>query len=282
MTLPIFIRVYLTSFGNVTKASIVALKTLRELAEKNNIERIELGFPYPIARVKDFSSKVKKEIKDIVGSFKTTCHTPMVNLASLNERKRQENLREMIESIEFSLEKGINQFVIHLAAAEMSKIPFFSWFKRGTADKINIELIRKTGEKSFLEIKDYFGKDKLIYGLENLTIHEPAFRDPKEFKHLFSKNVGLTLDTVHAVSWGLDPVELIEIYKKHLVEVHLTDGVGKGKIVKHYALGEGKVPLVEVIQRLQEIEFKGPVIIEVESKKDFPKSLKWLKKIANI
>jgi sugar phosphate isomerase/epimerase len=273
-SLSLFKRVYLTSFGNITKASIVALKSLRKIAEQYNMERVELGFPYPVARVRDFSFKIKREIKDIVGSFKTTCHTPMINIASLDEKKRKENSREMIAAIEFAVNFGINQFVIHLVTVERQSILFIPLIKRKTKEKE--ELMRKAGEKSFYEIIDYFGKDTLIFGLENLTPYEPVFRDPQEFKHLFSKNVGLVLDTVHAISWKLNPVKLLDIYKNNLFEIHLTNGTGEGRIVKHYPLGRGKVPLIKVIRKLKEINFRGPMIVEVESEKDLIESLKWL------
>ena len=253
------------SLGGVT-----TLRFARKAAEEYSIGRMELGFPYPVGRVRDLSPEVKKEIEGIAGSFKVTCHAPMVNLASIDERKRKENINEMIASIEFSLEKGANQFVIHLAAAGI--FSFLPWSNKNS----NHKLIQEAGEKSFHEITEYFQGKNPIYGLENLTSHEPGFQDPQDFAHLFKDNVGLTIDTVHAISWKLDPVRLIDQYRKHLVEVHLTDGTGLGKVVKHYALGKGIVPLQRVLQKLREIDFSGPVVIEVDSKKDFVASLEWL------
>jgi len=236
------------------------------------MKRLELGFPYPFGRVRDLSPKVEKELRDIAGSFKVTCHAPMTNIASLNEIKRKENVAEMIASIDFSVEKGCTQFVIHLAGSE-GFLSFIPWPKK----TINHKLIQEVGERSFREIMDFFEGNNLVYGLENLTAHESGFQNPQEFAHLFKDNVGLTIDTVHAISWKLDPVKMIEIYQKHLVEVHLTDGTGRGKVVKHYALGKGNAPLQQVLQKLQEINFTGPVVIEVDSKEDFKVSLEWLK-----
>jgi sugar phosphate isomerase/epimerase len=260
------------NFRNVSKASIATLRFARKAADQYNMKRIELGFPYPAGRVRDLSLEVEKEIEGIAGSFKVTCHAPMVNLAACEEKRRRENVNEMIAAINFSLEKGATQFVVHLAASDEGLFSFIPWPKKSISHK----LIQEAGEKSFHEITEYFKAMNLIYGLENLTRHEPGFQDPKDFAHLFKNNVGLVIDTVHAISWRLDPVRLIELYQKHLVEVHLTDGTGQGKVVKHYALGDGNVPLSRVIQKLQEIEFSGPVVIEVDSKKDFAASLKWL------
>jgi sugar phosphate isomerase/epimerase len=74
----------------------------------------------------------------------------------------------------------------------------------------------------------------------------------------------------------LNPVSLLNVYRNNLFEIHLTDGTGKGKVVKHYPLGWGRVPLIKIIRRLGKINFKGPIIIEVESEKDLIKSLEWL------
>jgi sugar phosphate isomerase/epimerase len=271
--LPEFKKVYLSpwSFRNVSKASLATLRFARKAAEEYNMKRLELGFPYPAGRVRDLSPEVEKEVEDIAGSFKVTCHTPMVNLAAWEEKRRRENVNEMIASINFSVEKGADQFVVHLAASE-GLLSFIPWPQKS----INQKLIQEAGEKSFHEITEYFKGMNLIYGLENLTRHEPGFQDPQDFAHLFNNNVGLVIDTVHAISWKLDPVKLIELYRKHLVEVHLTDGTGRGKVVKHYALGNGNVPLQRVLQKLQEIDFASPVVIEVDSKKDFVASLEWL------
>jgi sugar phosphate isomerase/epimerase len=235
------------------------------------MKRLELGFPYPFGKVRDLSLEVARELKDIAGSFKVTCHAPMTNIASPDEERRKENITEMIASIDFGVEKRCTQFVIHLAASE-ELFSFISWPRKN----IDQKLIRGAGEKSFQEITEYFKGMNLIYGLENLTRHEPGFQDPKDFAHLFNSNVGLVIDTVHAISWKLDPLKLIELYQNHLVEVHLTDGTGQGKIVKHYALGKGNVPLRQVLRKLQEIDFTGPVVIEVDSKEDFKASLEWL------
>ena len=235
------------------------------------MKRLELGFPYPFGRVRDLSLEVARELKDLADSFKVTCHAPMTNIASLNEIKRKENVVEMIASIEFSVEKGCSQFVLHLAASE-ELFSFIPWPKRN----IDQRFVQEAGEKSFREIVDFFEGNNLIYGLENLTAHEPGFQDPKDFAHLFNENVGFVIDTVHAISWKLDPLKLIELYQKHLVEVHLTDGTGQGKVVKHYALGKGNVRLRQVLQKLREIDFTGPIVIEVDSKKDFVASLEWL------
>jgi sugar phosphate isomerase/epimerase len=267
-------NVYLKSFGNISKASIVGLKYLREIAEEHNIGLVELGFPYPHGRVSDLSSsnEVREAINDIVSSFRTTCHAPMVDLTSLNEKKRKENVKEMIDSVQFALDFEVNHFVMHLAAS--GKFSFIPWPRR----KVSTELIQKAGERSFREIMKYFGEkeEKLVVGLENLTGHEPGFQDPQDFKHLFGKDIGLTLDVVHALSWNLNSVKMIDSYQKHLIEVHLTDGTGQGRVVKHYALGEGRAPLDSLLHKLREIEFGGPVIVEVDNPEDFEKSWQWL------
>ena len=260
------------NFGNIPKASIAALRFLRRIAEEHDIKIIELGFPPSIiARVRDLSFGIKKEAHDMVNSFKTTCHAPMVNLSSLSEKKRRENVDEMIAAVEFGLEIGIKQFVVHLAASEGISA-FIPWPKKS----VNAKLIQEAGERSFREIMEHFEGTRLVVGLENLTGHEPGFQNPRDFSHLFGRNVGLTLDTVHAISWNLDPVELIGLYREDLLEIHLTDGSGGERIVRHRALGDGRAPLNSILRKLGEIQFNGPIIIEVDSETDFLKSLEWL------
>ena len=86
----------------------------------------------------------------------------------------------------------------------------------------------------------------------------------------------MALDTVHAFVSGIDPVEFITKFGNGIVEVHLSDGVMSAPL-SHYPIGTGMLNCLAVLQKLEEIDFAGIIILEVESKEALIESKKFLK-----
>lgn len=83
----------------------------------------------------------------------------------------------------------------------------------------------------------------------------------------------LTLDTAHAGTFGYDLIEAYEILKPRLVNVHLSDlrrekPIGGWSYLQtffqhHQMPGDGYLPLDELLRRLKEDGYGGPVVLEV-------------------
>ena len=85
-----------------------------------------------------------------------------------------------------------------------------------------------------------------------------------------SHQVQLLLDVAHYQQGGGDPVAAIKRYRNRLLLLHIKDvrdlpGVGKYQFVE---LGQGKVNIRAVVNALEEIEFSGWAVVELDSVPD--------------
>lgn len=80
--------------------------------------------------------------------------------------------------------------------------------------------------------------------------------------------VGICLDVGHAVSNGDDPVPVLAMASQRLIGLHLHDAVppagAGGAGSAHLALGRGRLDLDWLVRALADLEFTGPVVLEVE------------------
>ena len=80
-----------------------------------------------------------------------------------------------------------------------------------------------------------------------------------------SGRFGIIYDPANLLTAGADPHDAFNMFKKHIVLVHLKDGVrGERDSVKTTMLGDGELDLSRVICELDEIEYVGDVVLEYE------------------
>lgn len=92
-------------------------------------------------------------------------------------------------------------------------------------------------------------------------------------------DVGICLDVGHAVANGDDPVSVLAMASQRLIGLHLHDAVPPGASAApgaptegrsggagraHLGLGSGRLDLDWLVRALAELEFTGPVVLEVE------------------
>ncbi len=131
----------------------------------------------------------------------------------------------------------------------------------------DLEAILETRREDLLlslENQALFGEEDGGYLLGDL--HE--LRDFAE-----EHDLHLTLDTAHAGTFGYDLIEAYEILRPRLVNIHLSDlrrekPMGGWSYFQtffqhHQIPGEGYLPLGELLRRLKEDGYSGPVILEV-------------------
>ena len=73
----------------------------------------------------------------------------------------------------------------------------------------------------------------------------------------------------------------MEQHQEKVREIHLHDALvpptrRKGRASDHLALGQGGIDVAALLQRLEETEYEGPVILEVNSQADLEQSLEYL------
>lgn len=78
---------------------------------------------------------------------------------------------------------------------------------------------------------------------------------------LSDENIGIAFDTSHILCSGCDPVRAVSLYGNRILHVHLRDGRGKNP---EMTPGEGDVDFRAVINALDKIGYKRPLILELE------------------
>jgi len=196
---------------------------------------------------------ILKQIKDEIKVFEqVTYHTPI----------RFISVKVMKECIMIGKKLGAKKFVIH---------PHFLAKSLG---------FRESKLEEILELVSFCKKRGLIPCLENLPSEVPKYNRPEEFDFFVKKGAYLTIDTGHAATVNVDPVSFLERFGKKVKHIHLQDGL-VGMPDEHYALGDGDVDYVKFLNKLEEMKFKGSVILEFLSEKNFVKSMNRLKKFIN-
>ncbi|WP_336786659.1 sugar phosphate isomerase/epimerase family protein [Paenibacillus sp. MMO-177] len=124
---------------------------------------------------------------------------------------------------------------------------------------------------------------RIKYGIEN----HPEKNAQEVLSQIdgFVPWIGSTLDTGWFATQGFDPVRAVQELKEHLVHVHLKDVVAAGSH-DSCALGQGIVPVADVISELKAINYQGALTIEHEPMDHDPsdevrESLVYVKKLLN-
>jgi len=80
------------------------------------------------------------------------------------------------------------------------------------------------------------------------------------FAALDSERLGITVDVGHFHSSGVDWKALIRRYPSRVFNVHLKDHIGPQSV----AIGHGEIDLKGLVEVLREIDYAGPVALELE------------------
>lgn len=238
-----------------------------EFALENGFRMIEVGSASLIAA--DLLFPIADDIKIRISRFQAvTYHLPSgeINIAALHQGIRREAVEETKKHILLCQETGIDKVVMHPGCfAAMPNI--YLLMERQ---------VREAAKQSILEIFEYCRTTNIELSIENLPCNEPFFQRPEEFEPFIRQGIGIVLDSVHALTSNIEPLEFITRFGNRIKEVHLTDGFRKDP-VSHYPIGMGEVNCLALLNKLEEIDYKGRIILEVDSKKDLLESLPYFK-----
>lgn len=116
-------------------------------------------------------------------------------------------------------------------------------------------------------IAGVLGEKGINFGLEvgGLETAEDLLRFIQLVDH---KNVKINFDPANLVRTGIDdPIEALGVLREHVMLVHLKDAIPpteKGLFGDMVALGQGAIQVERFIEKLKEIDYQGPLLIEGE------------------
>lgn len=178
-------------------------------------------------------------------------HAPItdINIASLNERIREDSILEILSTIESCVNLDIGLITIHPGTTSMS-VPYM--------EEKSIEKAKKS-----LRSIDRISKE---YGVTVAVENMPAFpfmlgRTYEELNELVDgTELKICFDIGHANTTG-EIDNLINGFKDRFANIHIHDN--NGDMDSHKVIGEGSIDFPDVISKLR--GYKGRFIIESKS-----------------
>jgi sugar phosphate isomerase/epimerase len=111
-------------------------------------------------------------------------------------------------------------------------------------------------------LADHIGRRDVVLALENH--HEWPLSYTEDFARLFAlvddPRVGITMDTGHFTSSGVDMVDFVGRFPGRIKHLHLKDHIGTQSV----ALGRGETDNAAVLERLRAAGYDGCASVELE------------------
>lgn len=178
-------------------------------------------------------------------------HAPIsdINIASLNERIREDSILEILTTAETAASLGIELITIHPGLTSMS-VPYME------------EKATEKAKRSLSSIDRISSQYGVTIAVENM----PSFpfmlgHTAEEMNELIgSTNLGFCLDIGHGNTTGQTD-ELIKAFRDRLVNIHIHDN--HGEMDEHLTLGEGDIDFKSIISSLK--GYTGNYVIESKS-----------------
>ncbi len=253
--------------NDLNKTYLNFLDYFTAFASKNGFKTIEIASFPPFDA--DVLNQIKGEIKEKIKNFETIYHLPSweINICALNPSVRKASVDETKKLIDLAKYLGIKKVSMH-PGCYMAMSDLYVLLG---------QQVKYVAQKSILDIFEHCKNNGIELCLENLPGNEPFFQKPEEFETIIGKGVSMLVDTAHAVTSNIDPVDFVRKFCSKISEVHLVDGF-RGQTDLHHALGTADVNYPAFLDELIKINYKGPIILELKSEKDVHDSLDILKK----
>ena len=228
-----------------------------EYIENLGLEYAELVHQFPCENIDT----------ELLESFnlKYSIHAPFmdINIAALQEKSRINSIEQIKDSIDLANKINAEAVVVHPGLASFLVNKYF------------LDDVYKTANESIKEIGEYSDNLGVLTTIENMpTFEAMIYKNIEQLDELLnSLDMGMTLDIGHANHVGYSPEGMIFDSIKH---IHAHDNYGDDDA--HLALGEGSIDLKRIINNLEEKNYDGIYIIEVNDYDSIKKSYDYMKK----
>ena len=233
-----------------------SLDTTLEFIENLGLEYAELVHQYP-------DETISPDITESY-SLKYSIHAPFmdVNIASLQSSTRSVSASQIKSSIDLADKINAEAVVVHPGVISFLPNKYFKKEVYGFAQESMIEIGR-------------YGEDMgILTTFENMpAFNSMIYQDINELNDFLTSNgLYMTLDIGHGNHAGYSPDGMIFDSIKH---IHIHDNFGDDDA--HLPLGEGNIELNHIVHTLEEKNYKGIYIIEVNDYDSIEKSYRYMK-----
>jgi len=243
------ITVTIYSFSKLFSRKVVKVKDFVDFCYKLGTDAVDLGYYW---ESRDEMSEVKKILKEY--GMPVACYITSNDFAKLSKTERN-----------FEVDK-VKKAIDNAVFMESTKLRIFAGdYKPGlsyeTARPLVVECLKK--------IVEYAESNGVTLVLEN---HGRLFGKIYQVKSLLeevsSQYLKLNFDIGNWMIVGEDPVKAAEELYKDIAHVHVKDWRIVGGGYRGTTIGEGLVPLRDVLQVLKERGYREYLCVEYEGEED--------------
>ncbi|MDH5560370.1 MAG: sugar phosphate isomerase/epimerase [Deltaproteobacteria bacterium] len=240
-------------------AAGLGLGAIEFILDYNDYEKNPLMSRKGVKQINEFVDKTGVKVKTVCADY--FMEAPMHGVAKADARKSVDVLLALMEN---SNALGVTDIIIpcvdqsSLNGSERNIEQFVENISMvidaATSTGINLSLETDLGPSDFLNLLNMFD----------------------------SKKVTVNYDIGNSAALGFDPDEEFSAYGKRISELHIKDRILKGGSVM---LGQGNADFEKVFRHLHNLNFDGPIIMQVfrddEGVEVFKKQLEWIKPFLN-
>ncbi len=226
-----------------------------ELTRETGFDFLEMSIDDTDERLTrlDWTAQDKKDLKNLIEftgvkiqSLSLSAHRRFP-LGSESEQTRSKALEIFKRSIDLAIELGIRYILIGGAEDYYQEVDQFA-------------------KDRFLENLgngfEWASGSGVMLALENWDIQINTLPSVMEYVHYFDSPWFQTYtDLGNLIYAGVDVVSQLEYVKGHIAALHVKDTL-PGQL-RYVSPGEGKVPFVDAFEKLAEMGFQAPVVLEL-------------------
>ena len=253
------------------------LKGFMDFAASLGLQYVEIRSERPYALPQDVERGELESIQEKLASLslKPIIHSAVydINVASLNPLIRKASIWQTIESIRFAAKIGAKIVIIHPGRLPKDYPPAYLKNSR-------INLLTSLNVMARMA-----GRMGIMLAIEN-SPRGRAHRlvtSPQEHLHILRRigapHLGALVDIGHAHSWGVDLREYIKSLADYILLFHLHDN--RGQTDEHLPLGRGTIDFRGVVEEIQRMKKRHPVILNLPRRENIVESIKFLERIGS-
>ena len=256
------------------------LQAIRQIVTNHGLDAVELTLDLHAIYPQVFDSRFYQSVAELQQTlgFLCTVHLPFlwIELASLNEQIREASIASLRQAIEVTRAIDVHTYVLHLWGFTTMQV--LSQLQDSVQRELVTGVLMSQASRSLAALCEVIDPADLC--VENLEDSLFELAVPIVEKH----GTSICLDVGHLALQGGSALGFLDQHRDRIREVHLHDaivpGTGEWQTARdHLALGRGDLDHEAFLDKLAEIGYEGPIILELNSEADLVQSLERLESV---
>lgn len=256
------------------------MQAIRQIVTNHGLDAVELTLDLNAIYPQVFDSRFYQSVAELqqTRGFLCTVHLPFlwVELASLNEQIREASIASLRQAIEVTRAVDVHTYVLHLWGFTTMQV--LSQLQDSVQRELVTGVLMSQASRSLAALCEVVDPADLC--VENLEDSLFELAVPIVEEH----GTSICLDVGHLTLQGGCALSFLDRHRDRIREVHLHDAIvprtDEWQTARdHLALGQGNLDHEAFLEKLAEIGYEGPIILELNSEPDLVQSLQRLKSI---